>query len=305
MAALLAVTTTVSLVFGSYGWLSGGWPGRLSPEVERVAAAGAKRPAYPDSCHNMSDAPPAFCIVGGKSGRADIVLWGDSHAASLEPALRKYAEERGLTLGLAIRVDCPPLAGVWRTKDPAQLCRRFNDAALEYINRNKPRLLVIVARWSGYTNGPQLLRSDQSTATNRKESQAVFTSALDRTLQAINGSTTVIVEQVPENSGDVPSAYLMLSRLGLPLSAVTPTADEHRDRMRPTATALDQVASRQKFVRFDPASAFCIGLSNCIAEADGKLLYFDDHHLNYDGAAFLYPPLAAALDAAMLKVTAR
>ena len=305
MAALLAATTASFIAFGSYGWMSGGWPGRLSPEVERVAAAGAQRAAYEDSCHNVSNVTPAFCIVGGKTGPADIVLWGDSHAASLEPALRRYADERGLSLALAIRVDCPPLVGVWRSKDPSQLCRQFNDAALEYIARNTPRLVVIVARWSGYTNGPQLLRNDQTAATNLTESRAIFASALDRTLQTINGPATVVVEQVPENSGDIPSAYLVLSRLGLPLSTVTAPIEKHRKRMQATVLALDQAASKHTFVRFNPASAFCEQEPSCIAEVGGKLLYFDDHHLNVEGSMFLYPALSAALDGEVTKMTRR
>jgi peptidoglycan/LPS O-acetylase OafA/YrhL len=304
MAGLLAATTAASVAFGSYGWLSGGWPGRMPPEVERVAAAGSVRASYADSCQNVSDKPPTFCKVGGKSGAADLVLWGDSHAASLESALRKYAEERGLTLGLAVRLDCPPLAGIWRSKDPTKLCRTFNDAAVDFIAREKPRLVVVVGRWSVYTNGPQLLRDDERTAGNRAESQAVFAAAVERTLQAIKGPTTVFVEQVPENFGDIPSAYLVLSRLGLPIDTVASPVDKHRKRMQAMDATLDQAASRNAFVRFDPADAFCSRGPRCVAEADGRLLYSDDDHLNLDGSLFLYPALAAALDAALAKSSA-
>lgn len=298
MAGLLAAVTSTSLAFGVFGWTSGGWPGRMSPDVEMAAVAGAQRPAFADSCPNVSDAPPTFCTVGGKMGPADIVLMGDSHAASLEPALRKYAEERGLTLGLAIRVDCPPLAGVWRTKDPLQLCRKFSDAALEYIARDRPRIVVIVARWSVYANGPQYLLDAQTATSSRGESQAVFAAGLGRTLQAIKHSTTMIVEQVPENAGDIPSAYLVLSRLGLPLETVAARVDRHRKKMDVVDAALDHAATKFNFVRFDPGRIFCASGPRCMAQADGKLLYSDDDHLNLDGSLFVYPALAAALDEA-------
>ncbi len=99
--------------------------------------------------------------------------------------------------------------------------------------------------------------------------------------------------------------YLVLSRLGLPLSAVTAPVNKHRKRMQATVLALDQAASKHKFVRFDAGSEFCKQEPNCIAEVDGKLLYFDNHHLNVDGSLFLYPALAAALDGAVTKVTER
>lgn len=298
VAGLLAAATAASIAIGVYGWQSGGWPGRMSPEAERMAAVAAQRAPDPDQCFNLGDKPSRFCRLNGAAGQPlDLVLWGDSHAQSIAPALRKYAGERGLAVGFALKADCPPVVGAWRAKDPTQSCRRFNDEALAFLAEARPRLVVMAAWWSNYTSGRQLFLDDARAATDRGESLAIFEAALGRTLEGIaaRGAVPVVLEQVPQNSGSLPSASLVLGRLGLPLDTVASATAEHRKRQRPMATLLDRWAQTIPLARIDPAQALC-RTEVCAVEAGGKLLYLDNDHLNLDGSLFLYPYLAAELD---------
>lgn len=323
MAAMLSATTIACVAIGSHGWLSGGWPGRVSPEAERIAAVAAQHRPDRHKCYNTADTtgtgPFKFCEVGGdnvekldlvlwgdrhatapeKAQRLDLLLLGDSHAVALEPALRRYAKERGASLGLGMHGNCPTLLGVWRSKDPRQVCRLFNDKAMEFIRESDPKMVVIVSRWSAYTNGPQKLITDEQVARSRKESRKIFDASLDRMLAALKGRRVVIVEQVPENRGHIPSAYLVLSRLGQPIDRVAARVEDHRRRQSYVDTALTKAAQRHPFFRIDPAVALCSDPGGaCTVQAAGKLLYFDDDHVNYAGSMFLYPFLAAELDKA-------
>jgi hypothetical protein len=170
---------------------------------------------------------------------------------------------------------------------------------MNFIEEIDPKMVVIVSRWSAYTNGLQTLITAERVASDRKESRKIFEDVLDRTLAALNGRRVVIVEQVPESNGHIPSAYLVLSRLGQPLDLVAALIDDHRKRQSYVDAALARANDRHPFVRIDPASALCRKPGGrCAVEADGKLLYFDDDHVNYAGSMFLYPFLANQLDKA-------
>jgi peptidoglycan/LPS O-acetylase OafA/YrhL len=301
LAALLTATTLVSLAIGTYGWFSNGWPGRISAEVELTASQAVMHLPDPEKCFNVGDGPNKFCKSSPAPGsKVDIVLWGDSHAQSVTAAFRRYAGSKGLVSGFALHGDCLPLLGVWRSKDGLKrVCRKFNDEAMDFIRTSDTRLVVIVARWSAYTSGPQFLIDDQHTSSNKTKSQDIFEASLDRTLTALAGKTVVIVEQVPQNRGDLPSAFLVLSRLGLPLDRVAPVRDQHLAQQRFLTEALNRASIKHKFVRIDPAAALCSG-ETCTVQADGKLLYFDDDHLNLAGSQFLYPFLESELNKAQL-----
>lgn len=296
MATLAAACLVATVSIGAVGWASGGWPGRFDPEIEQMAAKAAVRPADPDKCFKIGTDPNDFCKIGAKPGEPiDLVLWGDSHAGSLLPAFRKYAEERGLSFAATTRGDCLPLIGVWRTKDPTRSCRTFNDAALAFIREHEVRTVVIAARWQVYTSGPQLLLDDEHLAPSRAVVRAILAAALDRTLTALAGHNALFVEQVPELRANLPASYLLKHRLGASPDSLATSIKDHRKKSRAFAEALDGVDPKHRFGRFDPASLFCRE-ELCTFQANGSLLYFDDDHLNADGSMYLYPPLADALD---------
>jgi hypothetical protein len=301
MAALLSATTLAAAAAGIFGWMSGGWPGRFGPEAERIAALAAKRPPDPDKCFDMGGTglatPNTFCKIGVSPGAGiDLLLWGDSHAGSLIPLLKRYAETRGLSFAVAARGDCVPLFGVWRSKDGAnRVCRKFNDEVAAFIRDNSVKAVVIAARWSVYTGGIQWLIDDQHPTSDKQMTKVVFKEALERTLAALEGRRLAIVEQVPQSIAEVPSAYLVLTRLGRPISSVGARRETHEKQMRFTAEALTHLEKKYGYLRIDPAKTLCKA-EQCIVETNGKLLYFDDDHLNLEGSMLLYPLFEAELD---------
>jgi len=297
MAGLAAASVVIAGSIGAYGWATGGWPGRFTPEVEAMVTRAAKHPADPDNCFKLGSAANDFCEIGVRPGKPiDLVLWGDSHAASLIPAFRRYAEERGLSLALTVRGDCLPLVGVWRTKDPSQVCRKFNDEALAFIREHNARYVAIAARWQVYASGPQRLLDDAHGSPSRSADRAILLAALERSMNGLAGSEVMVVEQIPELLAPLPTAYLIMQRIALSPGTIAPTLEQHRKKSRVAADAMTELAASHRLARFDPALTFCKE-KVCTYEADGNLLYFDNDHLNTEGTMFLYPALAEALDA--------
>lgn len=299
MAGLAAASLVATTAIGAYGWISGGWPGRFDPAIERVAAEAAARAPDPDNCFKIEDQTNDFCMIGATPGEPiDLLLWGDSHAASLILPFRKYAEERGLSFAVTARGDCLPLLGVWRTKDPSRTCRKFNDDALAFIKEHNVRNVAIAARWQVYASGPQLLLDDAHAAPSRSAVKTILTDALKRTFAALSDHHDVlIVEQVPELRSALPAAYLLMHRLGRSPATIAVTLKDHRRKSRAMTEALAAVETSHSFRRFDPAAEHFCKEELCTYEADGKLLYFDDDHLNAAGGLYLYPALAITLDA--------
>jgi peptidoglycan/LPS O-acetylase OafA/YrhL len=85
------------------------------------------------------------------AGQRLVVLWGDSHAASLYPGLRSLIARQGLPLRLAqfTAAACPPVVDFQMAKRPN--CRAENDATLRFIEREKPDAVILLAAWSFYS----------------------------------------------------------------------------------------------------------------------------------------------------------
>ena len=91
----------------------------------------------------------AQCLQAANGQKKLLVVWGDSHAASLYPGLKalqsKHPEYR---LAQFTWGGCPPLLD-WDSPRVAQ-CRAFNDAALTKVTALRPDVVVLGGDWVSY-----------------------------------------------------------------------------------------------------------------------------------------------------------
>ncbi len=129
---------------------------------------------YPDALRNVAVAAQDFhyeayregtCFLGPQDGPdvfADtclearhqidaplVLLWGDSHAASLSPGLRALAAESQLSVAQYTASACPPVVGFVVSTRPH--CKDVNDYVLSVIRRSKPTTVIMLASWSFYS----------------------------------------------------------------------------------------------------------------------------------------------------------
>ncbi|MBO0764426.1 MAG: acyltransferase [Hyphomicrobiaceae bacterium] len=229
----------------------------------------------------------------------DLLLWGDSHARALVPAFQRYAAKRHLSVVLAERDWCPPLAGKGHGGRPHRGiidrgCPVFNGKVQGFIWDHDIPSVVLVARWSFYAHDRVAPRASQRrrgrTAprrTVRRRDRAHAPGARwSRCRDRGRGARTEC---------QVPSAFILSSRLGRSLDDLSVNRTVHEKLQASARAAMEQANAHDNVLRIDPGRALCTR-DKCVVEADGKILYLDKHHVSADGSLFLYPLIERELD---------
>jgi len=270
-----AVTTTVLFLMGITIHQAQGVPSRISPEAQRYAA-GSTDMAFEDEVglKDVTDGNLPELGVGDKQRPIKLLVWGDSHAMAVMPALDILCKAHAVRGVAATHSSTAPLVGyLSHFKYSLADSIAFNDAVVEFIRRERLSDVLIVAVWGGYGGETdQLHRGLLATINALKNS----------------GARIWIMKQVPEQHWSVPQALasaVMFGRnpegLGLPLV-------EYRRASRRQELVFDGVAGRGVTV-LDPTQFFVNDANLCRVAKDGKALYRDTEHLTTYGAMLLRP----------------
>ncbi len=234
-----------------------------------------------------------MCDIGKASSTPTFMVWGDSHARALLPAIQDSSSRAGATGMVAYTSGCAPLLGI--DEQGQEQCDGFSAKVIGYI-RNHPNLdtVILASRWALYETGARYKQEDgkRVVLTNVQGNDAtdtnatVFTLGLTQTVKMLSGMgrKVVIVTQVPEVGYPVPSAFLVAQRTGRNLNKlIAPTFQEYLQRNQPVLTILDELKSRYNVQLVNPAAVMCNN-DTCPVVVDGHPLYWDDHHLSTFGS---------------------
>jgi peptidoglycan/LPS O-acetylase OafA/YrhL len=280
-----------------------GVPQRFSPAVQRILAAVHDVDPRAVTCFGMTGADVRagkLCRIGDPAARTpSFVLWGDSHAGAIIPAIDAIAKREHRSGIFAATDSCPPLLGVIRPD--AWKCKDFNDAVIVVASRPEIRDVILDARWAKNAeatsygdegNGRILLYDDQGRSSDARGAHAVFLRGLDRTVEALKDArkNVILVGSAPEIGWAVPE---VLARLRL--------AGDNRDMDLPLAAHLarqhtvmaDFALMKWKYgVKVvDPTDVLCDDRV-CHVILNGQPLYRDEHHLSATAARMLIPEIA-------------
>ena len=291
----LATATSLAIagvLFGVHGL-----PQRFSPDTRKVLAEADDIEPNRHDCFNrtVSDVQGGnICAIGDLSAaRSTFILWGDSHADALLPAVEAAARRfgrKGLFIGHG---RCPPLIHISLTDEPTERCAQLNDAALRLALGQNISLVILAARWAYYDQGVgygpdgnevrHLIDLDPA-AMPASSQHVQFAHMLERTVRALRsaGKAVVIVAPVPEPGIDVPEALGRDASFGLHEVHALPFAAYHaRDAF--VLSDLDGLHRRYAVQIVDPAQFLC-SAEQCALLHDGRPLYVDHHHLSVFGA---------------------
>ena len=307
-ASLLIATTTS---FGVTVSLLHGLPMRLPIAAQGLYAARDDRSvcSSPKYFVPVDAAVPredmelrALCSIGatddnsGIEGALDFVVWGDSHAAAMAPAIDKIARAHGRTGALLGRGSCPPLldfdTGASNRKK-IKNCMLYNAAALRFIANNQVAVVFLVARWPKYVHhseyGNEGIFFDPNDAIMLDDFSAELAQSLGVTLSAISkaGAKAVIVMDVPEMGYDVPHALAKASMTGDAI-AIAPQRQAVRRRQALTLSVLTAAAEKYDATFIDPTERICDATA-CRIRAGNIVLYADEDHLTRSGAEYIAP----------------
>ncbi|WP_448506487.1 acyltransferase family protein [Immundisolibacter sp.] len=279
-----------------------GLPGRLPAAIQKIYAQKQDRSpflranCFADSSDKGVDSesvrPGVNCPMGAPGpDHTTFLVWGDSHAAAMAPAIdlaAKRFNQRGLFVG---RAGCPPLLHYDTTSSHGQkreACRDQNDATMQLIKDQNIRLVFLLARWPrevlGAQNGAEGPFYDPAVPYATVDRSGQVAAALDSTVGALTalGIRVVLVMDVPEPGYDVP---LSLARAALRGRApqVNPTRASVDARQELARQILQQVAIKWGAHLVDPTPAFC-DRDFCHVEGGGVSRYTDADHLTRSAA---------------------
>jgi peptidoglycan/LPS O-acetylase OafA/YrhL len=78
-----------------------------------------------------------------------LVLWGDSHAASLYPGLRAAQQKGQFRIAQFTASACPPLIDLQSAR--RRNCKSFNDSVIQQIRSLRPDVVILESHWALYS----------------------------------------------------------------------------------------------------------------------------------------------------------
>ncbi|RMT82605.1 O-antigen acetylase [Pseudomonas savastanoi pv. nerii] len=312
--ASAGVASTLFVVLGLVGYLNNGFSQRFA--VDPAMHQAFVDPQIREKCDRNLDSQGwnvDFCLFGLADSNVvpEMALFGDSHSEAPLSTFDAAARDLVAHIGLG---GCLPLLGVDIAKGnyPAGVCEALANREFEYVKQRQIKKVVLVARWTLYTDGDYgerkmskyFLTSRSHPEKNRETSRAVFRQALETTIKAYRdiGTEVFIVAQVPQQLINPESLYYRLARDASDSDA------QKLQRISELSVPVEKHALLQRFTRelFLHASqakqirlitlddAFCKD-KQCLI-GDMNSYYKDFNHLNAKGAGLLAGQISHILD---------
>jgi len=295
-ASAMGVSAALALILLSHD----GFPGMLSPDIRKILAEQEDSEPRIDSCFGLTAADVQagrLCRIGAPGRVPSFILWGDSHADAVLPAIDEAAAREGRSGLFAGGHSCPPLLGVTA---PNRDCRKFNDAVLALAARPEIREIILNARWAKYAEGStygfepegRVVLSDGEAA-DGAGNHAVFERGLERTIRALAGKKIVIVASVPEIGWPVP-AVLAREKLARTARIFPPDEKTYLARQKFVMATFAKLERESRIAVVYPDTVLCKS-GTCKVSLNGSPLYRDEHHLSVYGARQLTALVAPVL----------
>jgi peptidoglycan/LPS O-acetylase OafA/YrhL len=301
-----ALASALFMAIGTGGYLTHGVvrPGTQDPGLAQAFEDPTARAACDREYHGDGWGI-GLCWFGAplKAGTAEVAVFGDSHSEAMLPAFDAAGRRLGLSIAHLGVGGCPPLLGV----DVAAgnygpgACADLAQRQLAYVRQHGIKRVVLVARWTLYTDGSYgqtrmtryFLVTPEQHARDRDSSRAVFTAAFERTVDAYRalGAEVDVIAQAPQQQANPRYLYYRLAHRPQAspeeqqqaVRAFSISVARHRQLQHYTRTLFeqDQAQGRLKLVTLD--NRLC-DAERCLIGDTGSF-YKDSDHLNDHGAA--------------------
>jgi peptidoglycan/LPS O-acetylase OafA/YrhL len=297
-------TILIALVCGAI-WGSRGLPMRLDAPVLMLAQGTKDINPVRDKCRSRLP-DEGLCKFGIEGDKAPtFLLWGDSHAISLMPAVGVAGRHVHRSGVFASAAGCPPLLGVIPIdakgrQSKEQRCLNFNDAIIAMLKQDSKKItsVILAARWALWATGLHasqesgsniVIKDDQSSNAAISNNIGVFARGLNRTVVALNrlGLSVVILGNVPEIGWKVPVTLARAAVFGQP-GPSPPTLNQVLQRSAGADRVIAEL-TKTLDVRFVPLSGILCQI-NCKVVHEGHPLYWDDDHISFYGARMILGP---------------
>jgi peptidoglycan/LPS O-acetylase OafA/YrhL len=281
MFTFAVVSTLTLLATGLTLVNSSGLPSRFSDDVLRFASGRNDVKFFTSQPEGLSlkDAQSgSFAKLGAKDQDAtpDLLIWGDSHAMSVLPALDALCNQQHLVAVAAVHAATPPFLDFPFT-DPDGLkedCKPFSEAVIQHVATTKVPRVLLVANWPGYL---------------RLAKPEAVQSGLKSTIDALKGlgCRIWIMPSVPAYPNDIPQLLAHSALNGLSTDDLGMSLEKYRQQTIDQTQLFQSSCGDFALEILDPIPFFGGAENRCLLQTNGYSLYSDNHHLSIHGAEHL------------------
>lgn len=211
-----------------------------------------------------------------------VLVWGDSHAMSVLPAVDAFLKEKGLTGRAVTHSSTAPILDwfMFSKFGLNQDAIDFNDSVFSYIQSQHIPHVILIARWGGYIGGDGVNFDS-------------FKSSLLETVRRLVaiGSRPWIMLEVPNYPFNIPRALSSPNYFHKDIISLytKPTALNELEVKDPKIVAEIEAAGGRIL---DPKPRFLDPTGqHYVIQANGIALYRDEQHLTTKGAKLMLLPL--------------
>lgn len=239
--------------------------------------------SVPGNCPEQlpADAYPDKCRLGDPHAVPSFVLWGDSYAGTLSPAIHERARSSGDSGYLFALSMCPSITSViWdeprMTGQFSQKCARYNDQILDFVLATPSvQTVVLTSNYFWYLTGKNEFGRPILAATDRRyDVPAEFRIMLDRLSAA--GKHIVIVMPHPSDKAQFNFALRHAFVVGRTAALTIPRPIPVKDGI---TTMVEHLPPRYQVDRIYPDALMCDVQKCRVFDADGALFLSDGAHL--------------------------
>lgn len=264
---------------------------------------------FPDRKNECFEIPYAykkegdwFCNLGQADSPVEYFAYGDSHAASLIPALEEFAIENKLRIQFTGTSGCPSVLGIQSMRGEAGIemynCKELNERVFNYVKSSGIKSVILTNRWTYYTKSfsrpasVNLISRDLNLPIDSTSSTNDLIWAMENTVARYSsiGVKVIFIEDNPQQIYEP----IDILRIGRGVEAtylkLSVTADEHSKNQSLVNKALRSTGA--KVINLD--DILC-NEKICPIAANSKFFYADDDHLSIAGALLVSQHLSIRL----------
>jgi peptidoglycan/LPS O-acetylase OafA/YrhL len=303
-----ALASVLFIGLGLTGFINNGFANRF--HVDPAVMTAFDDPDIRASCDVNYDGNGwgiDFCFFGTPKAQAtaQVAVFGDSHSEALLPAFDSAGKRLGVSIAHLGVGGCPPLLGVdvvVGNYGPGA-CANLAQRQYDYVKRNGIKKVILVSRWTLYTDGDYdherltgyFLVNHDSQARSKEASRAVFAKALENTIDAYRalGTEVLVVAQVPQQLANPKNLYYRLARDSseseaqklATVDALSVSLAKHQQLQQFTRGLFEVDAQQGRIQLVSLDDALCRGQSCLIGDQDSY--YKDYNHLSAKGVALV------------------
>ena len=262
--AYSGAAASVIVLAGASTTLADGYPERLPDRAMKLDLASEDFSPIRAECHVLGFQPGEtrpWCQFGPESGWP-VYLYSDSHGAELGYVLSERADALGLRFTPLTSSACPPVVG-YRDQESLN-CQLNNEQTLQRLTGAPAGTVILTAHFYRFANeAPDFWKGFEATVTQLRDA----------------GHRVIILGALPPDpDGAVPTILAKSVYRGFQPDAYAFPFDT--GRMERIDTELRDISARTGAEYIALRREVCGAPDRCFGMRDGRVIYFDDHHLS-------------------------